>query len=47
MIAGTNISEKPQKNYLRIAAGQEIKGLNSFNPAFNDVYFQFVRLGRR
>jgi ABC-type dipeptide transport system, periplasmic component len=42
LIAGTNIPEKTQNNYLRIAAGQEINGLNPFNPAFNDVYSQFV-----
>ncbi len=31
------------RNYLRISSGQQVKGLNPFNPSFNDVYSSLIK----
>jgi len=36
-------SEGAKENYLRLSGGQDIKGINPFNPAFGDVYCALVK----
>lgn len=43
LILPTEPGNSQGKNYLRIAGGTQIKGLNPFNPSFNDVYSALIQ----